>query len=299
MDAVAKMKDSVSDTSIHGHHYVCAILMGRDHVIPWGIRLYVKPEQAKALGLPFQKTTELAAQLIRECRAPAGVKVVVLFDADYLCGTVVQACRQQGCHVASTLKSHRSLDKQGWKLTAGRYGKNLFRRHRTATLVRVKPQGSARDCFFDAGWLEVSQLGLLHVVFSRKGQARKVLGCVTDAPECSAAGLIQADEQRWGIEPCVKDAQQLWGLGQYQNRPYRAAVIHRHLVCFASALLTHLRMMRHGVQGQPTRKKAAGMAAAAAQDAIRALVWDDLVTDLKEQHHGEEAITELERLRTA
>jgi hypothetical protein len=41
------------------------------------------------------------------------------------------------------------------------------------------------------------------------------------------------------------------------------------------------------------------MAAAAAQDAIRALVWDDLVTDLKEQHHGEEAITELERLRTA
>jgi hypothetical protein len=70
-------------------------------------------------------------------------------------------------------------------------------------------------------------------------------------------------------------------------------------VCFAYALLTHLRMMRHGVQGQQTRKKAAGMSAAAAQDALRALVWDDLVTYLKEQHHGEEAITELERLRAA
>ena len=299
MDAVAKMKDAVSDTYLYGHQDVCAILMGRDHVIPWGIRLYVKPEQAKALGLPFQKTTELAAQLIREFRAPAGIKVVVLFDAYYLCGTVVKACRQQGFHFASTLKSNRSLYKQGWKLKAGRYGQNLFRRYRTATLVSVKPQGSARYRFLDAGWLEVSQLGLLHIVFSRKGQARKILGLVTDAPECSAAGLIQAYEKRWGIEQFVKDAKQLLGLGQYQNRSYRAAVIHLHLVCFAYALLTHLRMMRHGAQGQQTRKKAAGMSTAAAQDALRALVWDDLVTYLEEQHHGEEAIRELERLRAA
>jgi len=58
-------------------------------------------------------------------------------------------------------------------------------------------------------------------------------------------------------------------------------------------------MMRHGGQGQQTRKNTAGMSAAAAQDALRALVWDDLVTDLKAPPHGEEAITELERLRTA
>jgi hypothetical protein len=95
-------------------------LVCRNQVIPWGIRLYVKPEQAKTLGLPFRKTTELAAQLIREFKAPAGVKVVVLFDAYYLCRTVVQACREKHFHFASTLKGNRSLFKQGWKLKAGR-----------------------------------------------------------------------------------------------------------------------------------------------------------------------------------
>jgi SRSO17 transposase len=299
MEAVAKMKDPVTDTYIRGHQYVCAILVCRDHVIPWGIRLYVKPEAAKALGLPFRKTTEMAAQLIREFQAPRGVKVMVLFDAYYLCHTVVKACREQGFHYASTLKSHRSLFKLGWKLKAGRYGQNLLRRRRTETLVSVKPHGPARYRYVDAGWLDVSKLGKLHVVFSRKGRARKILGLVTDNPELSAAGLILAYERRWTIEQFVKDAKQLLGLGQYQNGSHRAAVIHLHLVCFAYALLTHLRMQQAGAQGQRTREKAGGTSVATAQEALRALVWEDFVADLKERYHGEAVIAELERLRVA
>jgi hypothetical protein len=92
--------------------------------------------------------------------------------------------------------------------------------------VSVKPQGQARYRYVDARGFEVSTLGPLHVVFSRKGKARKILGLVTDAPELSAAGLIQAYEKRWAIEQFVKDAKQLLGLGHYQNRSYRAAVIH-------------------------------------------------------------------------
>jgi DDE superfamily endonuclease len=299
MDAVAKMKDPTTDTYIRGHQYVCAILVFRDHVIPWGIRLSVKQELCAALQLPFRKTTELAAQLIRECNAPAGVKVLVLFDAYYLCHAVVHACREQGFHFASTLKSNRSLFTHGWKLKAGRYGKNLFRRHRTQTLVSVKPHGHAHYRYLNAGWLPVSSLGPLHVVFSRKGQARKLLGLVTDEPQLSAAGLILAYERRWTIEPFVKDAKPLLGLGHYQNRPYRAAVIHLHLVCFASALLTHLRMMRHGAQGQRQHPKPADLSVAAAQDTLRRLLWDDLVAYLKEKHHGEVILAELEHLRVA
>jgi hypothetical protein len=278
---------------------VCAILVCRNQVIPWGIRLDVKPEHATALGLPFYKTTALAAQLIREFQAPAGLKVMVLFDAYYLCHAVVQACRAKRFHFASTVKGNRRLYTDGWQLKAGQYGRNVFRRHRTVPLVSARPHGSARYRFLDAGWLEVSQLGRLHVVFSRKGRARKILGLVTDAPELSAAGLLQTYEKRWTIEQFVKDAKQLLGLGQYQNRPYRAAVIHLHLVCFASALLTHLRLRRHGAQGQRTREKAVGMSVAMAQEALRALVWDDMVAYLKEQHHGEAVIAELERLRVA
>jgi SRSO17 transposase len=299
MDAVAKMKDPTSDAYIQGHQYVCGILVFRQQVIPWGIRLYVKKAHCGAVGVPFRKTTELAAQLIRELQAPASVKVMVLFDAYYLCHTVVKACREKHFHFASTLKSNRSLFKQGWKLKAGRYGRNLFRRRRTATLVLVKPYGEVRYRYLDAGWLQVSKLGGLHVVFSRKGAARKILGLVTDDPEVSAAGLIQAYDRRWEIEQFFKDSKQLLGLGHYQNRPYRAAVIHLHLVCFAYALLTHLRIARIGAQGQRTRDKAANLSTATAQDQLRGLLWEDLVTYLKEQCHEKSALAELERLRVA
>jgi hypothetical protein len=293
------MKDPTINAYIRGHQYVCAILVCRDHVIPWGIRLYLKPEHARALALPFHKTTELAAQLIHECNAPAGVSVVVLFDTYYLCRTVVKACREKGFPFASTLKSNRSLFKSGWQLKAGRYGKNLFRRRRPQKLVLTKPQGKSRYRVVDAGWLAVSHLGPLHVVFSRKGTARHIRGLVTDAPALSAADVIRTYEKRWTIEQFVKDAKQLLGLGQYQNRPYRAAVIHLHLVCFAYALLTHLRLARPGAQGQRTRDQAGGMSVAAAQEALRGLIWDDVLTSLKETRPGESVIEELERLRVA
>ena len=299
MDAVAKMKDPVTDASIRGHQYVCAILVCRTQVIPWGIRLYMKPEHAKSLGLPFRQTTELAAQLIREFKAPAGVKVVVLFDAYDLCRTVVQACQEQHFHFASPLKSNRSLFKPGWKLKAGRYGRHLVRRRRTDTLVIAKPHGKARYRFVDAGWLEVSHLGRLPVVFSRKGNARKILGLVTDDPALLAAQLIQTYDRRWTIEPWVKDLKQLVGLGHYQNRPYRAAVTHLHLVCFAYALLTHLRIERTGAQGHRTPDKAADLSTAAVQDQLRRLLWEDLITYLKAERHDQSVIEELERLRVA
>lgn len=299
MDAVAKMKDPTTDAYMRGHQYVCATLLFRQQVIPWGIRLYVKKEACAAVGVPFRKTTELAAQLIREFNAPAGVKVRVLFDAYYLCHTVVKACREKRFRFASTLKSNRSLFKPGWKLKAGRYGRNQFRRHRTETLVITKPHGSARYRFVDAGWLEVSQLGPLHVVFSRKGTAKKILGLVTDDPELSAADMIRTYDKRWTIEQWVKDVKQLLGLGEYQNRSYGAAVIHLHLVCFAYALLTHLRIQAAGAQGQRKPDKAAHLSTAAAQDQLRSLVWDDLVAYLKEESHGESIIEELERLRVA
>jgi Transposase DDE domain len=299
MDAVGTMKDPTTEAYIHGHQYVGAILVFRDYVIPYGIRLYVKPEDATTLGLPFYKTTQLAAQLIREFQAPVGVQVMVLLDTYYLCRTVVKACREQRFSFVSTLKSNRNLFKLGWQLKAGRYGRNLLRRRRTETLVISKPYGSACYRFVDAGWLEVSTLGTVHVAFSRKGSKKQILGLVTDAPDLSAADRIRTYEQRWTIEQFWKDAKQLLGLGQYQNRSYRAAVIHLHLVCFAYALLTHLCLQRAGAQGQRRPHKAAGLSTTAAQEQLRGLLWDDLITYLKETHHGQSVLEELERLRVA
>lgn len=58
MEAVTKMKDPTTDTYIQGHQYVCALLVCRASVIPFGLRLYVKKTQGAALGVPLRKTTE-------------------------------------------------------------------------------------------------------------------------------------------------------------------------------------------------------------------------------------------------
>jgi hypothetical protein len=275
------------------------MLAFRQHVLPSGIRLAVNKAPGPALGLPFRQTTEMAAQLIRECQPPAGVKVTVLCDADSWCRTVVQAGREQGVPCASTRKRHRRLGQQGWQLHAGRSGRNLWRRRRTTPLVRAKPHGQTRSRCVEAGGLEVSHLGPLPLVCSRQGTARNILGLVTDDSDLPAAGLIRTEETRGAVEPCFKDRQPLLGRGHYQNRPSGAAVTHLPLVCCADALLTHLRLARDGAPGQRTRTNAAEWSPAAAQDQLRGLLWEDLLTYLSEQPHGQPLIEELERLRVA
>jgi hypothetical protein len=156
MDAVAKMKDLTTDASSRGHQDVCAILGARAHVMPVGIRLYVKKTPCPTVGVLFHTTTELAAPLLRECKPPAGVKGVVLCAAYDRCPTVVKACRAPQFHGASRLQSHRSLGKQGWTRKAGRDGRNRCRRRRTDTRALATPYGQVRYRFKGSGTTEWS-----------------------------------------------------------------------------------------------------------------------------------------------
>jgi Transposase DDE domain len=244
MEAVATRQESGTAPYLRGQQYVCAILGCGDQVIPYGIRCYVNKTPWTPLGLPVRKTTELAAQLLREFPPPAGVTVVVLCDPYDRCRRVVQACRDQHCHCASTRKRNRPRFTQGGRLKAGRDGKKLLRRRRTQTFVLAKPHGQARYRDVEAGWLQVGTLGPRHVVCSRKGRAHTSVGRVTDAPTLSAPHLLQAYKRRWSIEPWIQDLKPLLGLGHDQHRSSWAAVTHLHLVCFAYALLTHLRIER-------------------------------------------------------
>jgi hypothetical protein len=70
LDAIAKMQAPTMDAYIRGHQDVWGILVFRQHVIPDGIRRYVNKAYCPALGVSFRQTTELAAQLIRECTPP-------------------------------------------------------------------------------------------------------------------------------------------------------------------------------------------------------------------------------------
>ena len=297
MEAVNWIHDPLSGKNIRGHQYVTATIRLCGHTIPFGIRLYIKKEDCRSLQRQFKKTTQLAAELIRAFEPPAGVRVLVLFDSYYLCPVVVKACRSKGFHFLSTLKSNRNLYKNGRKLKAGGYGFRLWRRGRKQTYRIHKTKGYVKYTYVNAGWLNVSDLGKLHVVFSRKNGERKVLGLVTDDPTLSARQMIQRYDDRWSIEVFFKDSKQLLGLGQYQNGSVVAAVTHLHLVCFAYALLTHVAMQGEGAKGK--RKTTARLSSADLQNEVRRIVWDDLTDHLKQFSSGTQIVKELERLLVA
>jgi len=163
-----------------------------------------KKADCRELGIPFRKTTELAADLIGEFTPPEGVKVVALFDSYYLCKTVVKACRAKGFRFASTLKANRNLFRGGRKLKAGKYAHSAWKRGSKETIRRR----NATYRLVDAGWMGVGNLGPLHVVLSRKQGERKVLGIVSDDPDLSARQIVETYTHRWPIEVFFKDVKQ-------------------------------------------------------------------------------------------
>jgi SRSO17 transposase len=298
MEAVTPLHDTGRATP--GHLYVTAVIRAGQLTMPFAMALYANPEHSRALKRPFRKSTELVAEMIRAFRPEGGLKVVVLFDSYYLCPTVLSACRERGYYFLSTLKDNRVLWRNGRKLKTGLYKKSLWRR-RPHRQVRLS-SGSRRTAvaYVDAGWLEVNGAGRLHVIFSKKNAERRLLGIVTDDPAMTAADLIRHYSQRWWIEVFFKDSKQLLGLGQYQNRPYRAAVIHLHLVCFAWTLLTHLRLMKaRGAKAKRQRDAALRLSTAQAQNDLRRLLWQDLVQYLEEEPSGNSLVKELQRLLVA
>jgi hypothetical protein len=297
MDAVGWIRDPLSGKNIRGHQFITAVLRIQGHVIPWGIRLYIKKEDCRHLERDFRKTTQLAADLIDTFEPPQGVKVIVLFDSYYLCPTVVKSCRKQHFHFVSTLKSNRNLFKNGRKLKTGTYSKNLFRRQSKKHLSIHKSKGPVCYRYVDAGWMQVGKLGRLHVIFSRKNTDSKILGLVSDDPKLSACQMIRTYDNRWNIEVFFKDAKQLLGLGQYQNVSLEAAVTHLHLVCFAYALLTHIAITGEGAKGK--RKPVASLSTADLQNEVRRIVWDDLTEYLKQFSSGTQIVKELGRLLVA
>jgi len=297
MEAVGWIRDPLTGKNIRGHQFVTATIRFRGYTIPFGIRLYIKKEDCRYLGCSFKKTTQLAAELISEFEPPQETNIRVLFDSYYLCPVVVKECRRKNFRFLSTLKSNRNLFKNGKKLKAGQYGKNMFRNHTKKNFCIRKSSGNVKYSYVDAGWMNVGKLGNLHVIFSRKKSEPKILGLVSDDPKLSACQMIGAYDDRWSIEVFFKDTKQLLGLGQYQNVSLEAAVTHLHLVCFAYALLTHIAIKGEGAKGK--RKAVAHMSTAELQNELRRIVWDDLTAYLKQFSSGDQIVKELGRLLVA
>jgi len=296
MDALGWVYDPLIKKSTWGHQYVKATLRVRNITIPFGIRLYVKDKDCKELNIEFKKLTELAAELIQSFTSPEGIPVIVLFDTFYLCPTVVKACRKKGFPFVSVLKSNRNIKKRGKKLKSGSYGSYCFKTRKKLKMKIPKENRVAVYRYVDAGWLEVSRLGTVHIIYSKKNSEKTILCLVTDHPQLKATDIIKSYDARWNIEVFFKDAKQLLGLGRYQNRSYKAVVTHLHLVCFAYALLTHI-----AINGtcEKVKKKKAYTSIKDIQNILRRIVWNDTTKYLKELPNQNSVFKELSRLLVA
>ena len=224
--------------------------------------------------------------------------MIVLFDSYYLCKTVIKACNKKRFFFASTLKSNRNLFRRGHKTKSKKLGAKLFKTQRKKHLTITKESGAASYEYVDAGWMEVSNAGRLHVLFSRKEGEGKILGIVTNDPNLSPKEIIAAYDKRWNIEVFFKDAKQCLGFGQYQNVPYGAAVTHLHLVCFAHALLTHVAIERRREKGKKS-KRTEKMSIGMLQNELRRIVWNDLTLYLRKFSTGDAVIKELGKILVA
>ena len=123
------------------------------------------------------------------------------------------------------------------------------------------------------------------------------MGIVTDHPTLTASKMITSYENRWSINVFFKDSKQLLGLGHYQNRPYRAAVIHLHLVCFSYALQTHITI--ESSCAQEKKPKQASESTSVLQNRLRCIVWEDTAQYLKDLPDEKSVFKVLSRLLIA
>jgi SRSO17 transposase len=298
MHAIGRLHHHATGKYGFGHTIVKVCLYYRGVTIPWGSWLYVKKEHAGSLEIPFRKLTDLAAQAIRQACLPAMLKVTVLFDAFYLCPTVVHACKEKGWHYIGVGKSNRWFTIDSVKHKLGRYGKNVLRNSGRYYAVKGLRKTKAYRLAERVGTLK--KLGTVKVVFSRRRGESQHVALITDNLHASMKTIVADYLKRWSIEMLIKDEKQHLGLGDYRVIRYRAIVRHLHLVDVAYACLTHAGMKACRAQGQYKNNRVLRLEPVSKlKDRMRQIVWQENVQDVIKHSHEKPVIRRLEKLLAA
>lgn len=298
MDAVGKLYHHATGKYGTGHTILKACLYYRGVTIPWGSWLYVKKEHASQLKRPFTKLTELAAEAVRQANLPEAWKVTVLFDAYYLCPTVVRAVRARGWDYIGVGKSNRRFRVGRESHRLSRYGPNVLRRSGQWTRITGLQKTHAYRVAERAGHLK--KLGEVKVVFSRRRGDRKPIALVTNDLSRPARRVVADYLRRWSVELLIKDEKQHLGLGAYRVLRYRAVVRHLHLVDAAYACLIHLGLKTQREQGQDHAKNVLRLPPIRQLKAdLQRTVWREAVNDVVKVSHERPVLRRLEKLLVA
>ena len=280
-----------------GHTLLKVCLWYRGVTIPWGMWLYLKPEDAGKLKLPFAKLTELAALVIQDAALPSGLEVTVLFDCYYLCPTVVYACQAKGWHYVGVGKGNRNFTVGGQTRKLAQYGRNVLAR--SGQWCRLQGLGKAGTYRLAERTGYLGHLDQVKVVFSRRRNDGHVVALVTDDLGACPKTVVADYLKRWAIELLIKDEKQQLGLGDYRCWRYRAVVRHLHLVDVAYACLTHLALSEPGAQGQKNQGVLRLPPLSQLKTRMRQLVWQEAVEDVVRHSHEKPVLRRLEKLLAA
>ncbi len=298
MAAVGKLFHHATGKYGTGHTMLKVCLHYRGVTIPWACWIYVKREDAEQLELPFRKLTELAAETIRTATLPRQLRVTILFDAYYLCPTVVNACQQRGWHYIGVGKSNRWFTVGSAKHKLGKYGGNVLRRcgrwYSVRGLRRTKSYRIAERVGFIKG------LGTVKVVFSRRRGQRDNVALITDDVTASMKTIVANYLKRWSIEMLIKDEKQYLGLGDYRVLRYRAVARHLCLVDCAYACLTHVGIQAQRAQGQMKDRKVLRLEPVGKlKQRMSQMLWQENVKEIIKYSHEKPVIRRLEKLLVA
>jgi hypothetical protein len=298
MEAVGKLYHHATGKYGMGHTILKACLYYRGVTIPWGSWLYVKKEHAAGLKRRFLKLTELAARAVREANLPDGMEVTVLFDAYYLCPTVVRAVLARRWHYIGVGKSNRRFQVNGQSHRLSRYGSNVLRR--SGEWMKIAGLKGKREYRLAERIGHLKKLREVKVVFSRRRGDGSIVALVTDDLERPARRVVADYLRRWSIELLIKDEKQHLGLGAYRVKRYRAVVRHLHLVDAAYACLTHLGLKTYGAQGHHKTKNVLHLPPIRQlKTDLQRIVWREAVHDVVKVSHERPVLRRLEKLLAA
>jgi SRSO17 transposase len=285
MDALKKIFLHAEKVYATGHTMLGAALVFRGVVIPFRISLWApktfcqasRREPNPADRIPFRKLTELAAEAIDSLALPEGVKGIVLFDAYYLCPIVTRACQRNGFRYVGVAKKNRKFFPDGRprdKRRLSRYGANVLRREGRSVKVRAKKHRLAERVG------QLSKLGRVKLVFSRRPHESCWIALATDETRWSAKTVLSHYLVRWGIEVFFKMSKQYLGLGDYQLLRYRGIERYLCLVLIAYLLLTHLALRELDAQAKRCKSELRLPSVPQLQELLRRKLWDDVIDNL-------------------
>lgn len=227
------------------HSFTAGLLL-----TPSGLRIPVlkphyTPSYCKARGIAHRTTAEVAADMVRDLKVPAGARVIVVGDTAYESWVVREACQARGFHWIFPCNPERVLegrqgkrvrvrslmdDRSAWSWQTIRLapGQGEFAAQRRLSRHRIGPKAKSRTYRVHEESRRIRSIGAVRIVFSTTKPDSKTASLddtkilLTNASELSVREIVDIYTLRWQIELFFKELKSSLGFHQYRFKRFTA-----------------------------------------------------------------------------